>query len=234
MTRQPVAGGGNLLQVVLQVTPIVRRLLRVAVLHDQDAPAVPGGRQQGPHRHGRLRQVREQSAARRVSGAQVPATAAPAERQLGQVGGAGVGEGAAVVVVDAAGGGPPQAVVVLKVFRQVDQVSRGRSRGGAPQSAQLVVGRLEDLLEHGGVKVLAPEDVLFTRLLDLDDDGDDQEDEDDAASDADYGPVCVVQVVEDVGFPLLCTLVKKKKKHHNKKATSMRLLTAGFEMLRKT
>lgn len=63
--------------------------------------------------------------------------------------------------------------------------------------------RLEDLLEHGGVKILTPQDVLFARLLDLDDDGDDEEEEDDAAGDADDGPVGVVQVVQDAGFPVL-------------------------------
>lgn len=50
-----------------------------------------------------------------------------------------------------------------------------------------------------------PKDVLFARLLDLDDDGDDEEDEDDAAGDADDGPVGVVQVVQDAGFPVLCS-----------------------------
>lgn len=64
--------------------------------------------------------------------------------------------------------------------------------------------RLKDLLEHGGVKVLAPQDVLFARLLDLDDNGDDEEEKDDAAGDADDGAVCVVQVVQDVGFRVLC------------------------------
>lgn len=64
--------------------------------------------------------------------------------------------------------------------------------------------RLKHLLEHRGVEVLAPQDVLFARLLDLDDDGDDEEDEDDAAGDADDGPVGVVQVVQDAGLPVLC------------------------------
>lgn len=72
---------------------------------------------------------------------------------------------------------------------------------------------LEDLLEHGGVKVLTPQDVLFARLLDLDNDGDDEEDEDDATGDANDGPVCVVQVVQDVGFPFLCTGVERE---HNR------------------
>lgn len=79
------------------------------------------------------------------------------------------------------------------------------------------MGRLKHLLEHGGVKVLTPQDVLLTRLLDLDNDGDDEEEEDDATGDTDYGSICIVQVVQDVGFPLLCKLErkhsKKKKKH---------------------
>lgn len=64
--------------------------------------------------------------------------------------------------------------------------------------------RLEDLLEHGGVKVLAPEDVLLPGLFDLNDNRHNEEDEDDAAGDADDGAVGVVQVVQDVSFPLLC------------------------------
>lgn len=71
--------------------------------------------------------------------------------------------------------------------------------------------RLEDLLEHGGVKVLTPQDVLFTWLFDLDNDGDDEEDEDDATRDANYSPVCVVQVVQDVCFPLFCTGIEGQK-----------------------
>ena len=74
------------------------------------------------------------------------------------------------------------------------------------------MGWLKDLLEHGGVKVLAPQDVLLTWLLDLDDDGDDEEDENNAAGDTDDGTVCVVEVVQDVGFPLLCTV---EERHHN-------------------
>lgn len=74
------------------------------------------------------------------------------------------------------------------------------------------MGRLEDLLEHGGVKVLAPQDVLFTGLLDLHDDGDNEEDADDATGDTYYGPVGVVQVVQDVGRPLLCTDVERQQK----------------------
>lgn len=73
------------------------------------------------------------------------------------------------------------------------------------------MGRLKHLLEHGGVKVLAPKDVLFTGLLDLDDDGDDEEDEDDATGDADDGAVCVVQVVQDVGLPFLCTEAERQQ-----------------------
>lgn len=69
--------------------------------------------------------------------------------------------------------------------------------------------RLKDLLEHGGVKVLTPQDVLFTWLLDLDDDGDDEEDKDDATGDTNNGPVCVVQVVQDVGFPFFCKVVER-------------------------
>lgn len=69
--------------------------------------------------------------------------------------------------------------------------------------------RLEDLLEHGGVKVLAPQDVLLARLLDLDDDGDDEEDEDDAAGHANDGAVGVVEVVQDVGFPFFCAERRK-------------------------
>lgn len=64
--------------------------------------------------------------------------------------------------------------------------------------------RLKDLLEHGGVIVLPPQDVLLTWLFDLDNDGDDEEDEDDTAGDTNNGPVGVVQVVQDVGFPFLC------------------------------
>lgn len=64
--------------------------------------------------------------------------------------------------------------------------------------------RLKDLLEHGGVKVLTPQNVLFARLLDLHYDWDYEEDEDDAAGDANDSPVGVVQVVKDVGFPFLC------------------------------
>lgn len=64
---------------------------------------------------------------------------------------------------------------------------------------------LKDLLEHGGVKILTPEDVLFAWLLDLDDDGDDEKDKDDAAGHTDDGPVCVVEVVQNVGFPFFCT-----------------------------
>lgn len=67
------------------------------------------------------------------------------------------------------------------------------------------MGGLEDLLEHGGVEVLATQDVLLPGLFDLDDDGDDEEEEDDAARDADDGAVGVVQVVQYVGFPLLCS-----------------------------
>lgn len=221
-----MAGGGNLLQVIVQVTSIVRSLLRVAVLHDQDAPAVSGGWQQGPHRQGLLRrEVREQGGGRRLARAQVAAAPSRAERQLGYVGGPQVG-GAAVVVVDAARGRAAQGVVVLKVLCQVDQVCRGSrgGGGGAPQSAQLVVRRLEDLLEHGGVKVLPPQDVLLARLLDLDDDGDDEEEEDDATGDANDGPVGVVKVVQDVCCPLFCgeseSTESQNNNHNLKKTTS--------------
>lgn len=57
-----------------------------------------------------------------------------------------------------------------------------------------------------------PQDVLFTWLLDLDDDGDDEEDEDDAAGDTNDGPVGVVQVVQDAGFPVLCSGVNAQWK----------------------
>lgn len=77
---------------------------------------------------------------------------------------------------------------------------------------------LKDLLEHGGVKVLTPQDVLFAWLLDLDNDGDDEEDKDDATGDTNNGPVCVVQVVQDVGFPFLCTGVERQ---HNRWGTFM-------------
>lgn len=97
-----MAGGGNFFHVVVQVAPVVGRLLRVAVLHDHDAPAVSTGGQQGAHCHGRLREVREQRGGRRVPGAQVPSAPPPAQRELRQMGGAGVGGGATVVVVDAA------------------------------------------------------------------------------------------------------------------------------------
>lgn len=76
--------------------------------------------------------------------------------------------------------------------------------------------RLKDLLEHGGVKILTPQDVLFARLLDLDDDGDDEEDEDDAAGDADDGPVSVVQVVQDAGFPVLFRSQYPAEKRENR------------------
>lgn len=81
--------------------------------------------------------------------------------------------------------------------------------------------RLKNLLEHGGVKILTPQDVLFAWLLDLDDDGDDEEDEDDAAGDTNDGPVGVVQVVQDAGFPVLCSGVNaqwKKGKQTEKMA----------------
>lgn len=71
--------------------------------------------------------------------------------------------------------------------------------------------RLEDLLEHGGVKVLTAQDIFFTWLFDLDDDRDDEEDEDDATGDTYYGPICVVQIVQYVGFSLLCTVVKRQQ-----------------------
>lgn len=76
--------------------------------------------------------------------------------------------------------------------------------------------RLKDLLEHGGVEILTPQDVLFTRLLNLDDDGDDEEEEDDAAGDADDGPVGVVQVVQDAGFPVLFQSQHPAEKRGNK------------------
>lgn len=107
------------------------------------------------------------------------------------------------MVVDAARRGPAEGVVVFQVLGKVNQVCRGGCVG-APQGAQLVVGRLEDLLEHGGVKVLASQDVLLARLLDLDDDGDDEEDEDDAAGHANDGAIGVVEVVQNVGFPFFC------------------------------
>lgn len=117
---KPMAGGGNFFQVVVQVTSIVCCLLRVAVLHDQDAPAVASGRQQGPHCHGRLWKVCEQTGGCCVSSAQVATASSSTEWQLGYVGGAGVWGGATVVIVDAARGGTAKGVVVLKVFRQVD------------------------------------------------------------------------------------------------------------------
>lgn len=213
-----MAGGGNFFQVVVQVAAVVRRLLRVAVLHDHDAPAASAGGQQGAHCHGRLRQVREQSGTRRVPTAQVAAAPSPTQGQLGQVGGAGVRGGATVVVVDAARGGAAEGVVVVEVFRQVHQVRRGGGGGGgAPEGAELVVRRLKDLLEHGGVKILTPQDVLFARLLDLDDDGDDEEDEDNAAGDTDDGPVGVVEVVQDAGFPVLFPGQHPAEKRGNKR-----------------
>lgn len=117
---KPVAGGGNFFQVVVQVTSIVCCLLWVAVLHDQDAPAISRGRQQRPHCHGRLRKVCEQSGSRSITGAQVAPALSCTEWQLGYVRGAGVGGGATVVIVNAAGRGMAKGVVVLKVFSQVD------------------------------------------------------------------------------------------------------------------
>lgn len=70
---------------------------------------------------------------------------------------------------------------------------------------------LEHLLEHGGVKVLPPQDVLLPWLLDLDDDRYDQEDQYNAACNADDGAVGVIEVVQDVCFPLFCKTQQEEK-----------------------
>lgn len=87
--------------------------------------------------------------------------------------------------------------------------------------------RLKDLLEHGGVKILTPQDVLFAWLLDLDDDGDDEEDEDNAAGDTNDGPVGVVQVVQDAGFPVFCSGVNAQRK--KEKQTGKMTIQASTE-----
>lgn len=94
-------------------------------------------------------------------------------------------------------------MVALKVLGQLGQVCGGGRR--AAESAEFVMRRLlEHLLEHSGVKVFPPQDVLLPRLLDLDDDRYDQEDQYDAARNTDDGAVGVVEVVQDVGFSLFC------------------------------
>lgn len=75
---------------------------------------------------------------------------------------------------------------------------------------------LKDLLEHGGVKVLTSQDILFAWLLDLDNNRDDEENEDNATGDANYGPISVVQVVQDVGFPLFCSVGEKQQNKKGK------------------
>lgn len=91
------------------------------MLHYEDAPAVSCGRQQGPHCHRRLRKVCEQSGGCcAVTSAQISTAPSSTEGQLGYVGRARIGGGAAVVIIDAARGGTAKGVVVLKIFSQVN------------------------------------------------------------------------------------------------------------------
>lgn len=155
--------------------------------HYQNVPAVGLGRKRP---HGLWWEVR-QDGRRRLAGAQVGAAALVA----GQL------RGTAVMLVDTARGGAPQLVVALKVLGQLGQV-RGCGRR-ASESAQFIMRwLLEHLLEHGGVKVLPPQDVLLPWLLDLNDHRYDKKDQYDAARHADDGAVGVIEVVQDVGFPL--------------------------------
>ena len=232
MPGEPVAGGGHLLQVIFEVAGVVGSLLWVAVLHHQNAAPVAGGREQRPH-HGLWWELAEDGGGGRGLPRRQVATAALGTGELRMRAAhahahahthththahtqthAAHAESAApaatattVVVVDAARGWAPEFVVVLEVFREVDEVGGG---GGAAQRAQLVVRRLEHLLEHGGVEVLAPQDVLLARLLDLHHHGHDEQDEHHAARHADDRAVSVVQIVQDVCFPLLCTDTNKR------------------------
>lgn len=89
---------------------------------------------------------------------------------------------------------------VVKVFCHISKVSGGSCPS---ERAQLVMGRLEHLLEHGLVQVRLPLNVLLARLFDLDDDRDDDEDDDDAGSHPYDCPAGVGQLIQEAGLPLL-------------------------------
>ena len=185
-----MTGGGHVLRVLVQIAAVCR-ILRVAVLHHQDAPPV-SGRDQGPDWLGL--NVRQ-------DGSFPCAEVAAAALEAGEL-------GSTVVVVEAPGGRTPQLVVVLEVLGQVYQVGVG---GRAAQGAQFVVGGLQDLLEHGGVKVLSPDYVLFAWLFDLNYNGHNEKDDHNATGDPDYCSIGVVEVVQNVSFPFLCVIQKQKQ-----------------------
>lgn len=185
MSRQPVTGGGHLLDLVNVAGR--GRLLRVVVPHDEDVPPA-GGRDEGlDGLGGHLGQDR------RVPRAEVAAAAFRA----GQL-------GPTVMVMDALGRGPPQLVVVLKVICHI-----GKVRGGprASEGAQLVMRRLKHLLEDRLVTVRLPVDIFFTRLFDLHNDRNDNKDDHNAGSHANDSPTGVGELVQQAGFPLFFTMI---------------------------
>lgn len=185
VVAEVVAGGGSLLHhVPVGLAPI----LRVAVLHRPGAAPARGRGVVRARRLGRRGHRRH-----RVTAAEVTAAAADAGRLR-----------AAVVVADAPG--RRAALELLEPVEVIGRVVGGDvDRGRRPaDGAQLVVRRLQGLVEQGGVEVIPSDDVFLARLFDLDDAGHDEEDEHQPAGHGDDGQVGVVQAVQDAGFTLLC------------------------------
>lgn len=150
-----LAGGGTnvhhqILLLLLWPVPLCP-ILRVAVLHHQDAPSARRRvvlREAGRHllhHDRRQRRWRRAPAVRRDGGvpqAQVAAAAVDASLLR-----------AAVVVADAFAFGAPEFMKLVEVLRQgsVAQVARR----GVAQGAELVVRRLKAGLEEGGVKLIS-------------------------------------------------------------------------------
>ncbi len=152
-----LAGGGTIIhhQIILLLRPVpLCPILRIAMLHHQDAPSTCWSGVVGEARrllaHHQRRQRRHKSPPVGRDGsiphAQVAAATVDTAMHAPRL-------RATVVVADALGGGSAELVELLKVLGQ-GSISQVAGRGAA-QSAELIVRRLKTRVEEGRVKVIS-------------------------------------------------------------------------------
>lgn len=159
MVHEVLACGRTIIhhQILLLLPPVpLCSILRVAMLHHQDAPPSCWCGEVGQvwrlltHHHWRQRwrSKRTPVGGHAIPGAQVTAAAVGAAVHASCL-------RAAVVITDASGGGAAELVELFVVLCQsgIGQVTRR----GATQSAELIVRGLETRVEEGGVKVISVE-----------------------------------------------------------------------------